>query len=273
MMPGKETTLRRASVALMTLLLAASMAACGGGRKATQEPAAGTAGTVAPTSPAPTQTSSLPQGGQPVRLDPARFTAQIDNPWWPMTPGSRWTYRETDGQGNEQRIEVTVTGRTKRILGIDARVVHDVATSNGQVQEDTYDWYAQDNQGNVWYLGEDTKEYQNGKVTSTEGSWQAGVDGAQPGVLVPAHPKPGMAYRQEYYKGQAEDGAQVLSLGRKATVPYGMFSSLVVTKEFTPLEPDVVEHKFYAPGVGQVLAITVSGGSSREELVRFEHAP
>jgi hypothetical protein len=151
--------------------------------------------------------------------------------------------------------------------------VHDVATSNGQVQEDTYDWYVQDDQGNVWYMGEDTKEYQNGKVTSTEGSWQGGVDGAQPGVLIPAHPNPRMAYRQKYYKGQAEDGAQVLSLGKQAKVPYGLFDHALITKEFPPLEPDVIEHKFYAPGVGPVLAITVSGGSSREELVQFGHTP
>ena len=272
--------MRRTSVTLIALLLAAATAACGGG-KASREPAAAPSGTTAAqssqaptqTSRAPTQASTLPHGGEPVHLDPARFTARIDNPWWPMTPGNRWVYRETDAQGNQQRIEVTVTNQTKRILGIDARVVHDVATTNGQVQEDTYDWYAQDDRGNVWYMGEDTKEYQNGKVTSTEGSWQAGVDGAQPGILIPAHPKPGMAYRQEYYKGQAEDGAQVLSLGRRAKVPYGVFGNLVITKEFTPLEPGVVEHKFYAPGVGQVLAVTVSGGSSREELVEFRHAP
>jgi hypothetical protein len=273
MMPGKEMTLRRASAALLALALAASVAACSQGRKATPEPAAATTVSAVPASPAATQTSRLPRGAEPVRLDPARFTAQIDNPWWPMVRGNRWVYRETDAQGNEQRIEVTVTGKTKKIMGIDARVVHDVATTNGQVQEDTYDWYAQDDQGNVWYMGEDTKEYQNGKVTSTEGSWQGGVDGAQPGVLIPAHPKPGMAYRQEYYKGQAEDAAQVLSLRRKAKVPYGAFANLVITKEFTPLEPNVVEHKFYAPGVGQVLAITVAGGSSREELVQFRHAP
>jgi len=266
--------MRRASIALMTLLLAASVAACGGGgRTATRESAAATTGRTAQPSKAPAQTSRLPRGGTPVRLDPARFTAEIDNPYWPMAPGSRWVYRETDAEGNDQRVEVTVTSETKKILGIDARVVHDVATSNGQVQEDTYDWYAQDDLGNVWYMGEDTKEYQNGKVTSTEGSWQGGVAGAQPGVLIPAHPRPGMAYRQEYLKGQAEDAAQVLSLGRKAKVPYGEFANLVITKEFTPLEPGVVEHKFYAPGIGQVMAITVSGGSSREELVRFEHAP
>jgi hypothetical protein len=276
MMPGKETFMRRASVALLALLLAASAGACSRGGKAAPESAA-TSGTAAPASPAPTQTptqaSPLPSGGVPVHLDPARFTARIDNPWWPMKPGNRWVYRETDAQGNEQRIDVTVTGRTKKILGIEARVVHDVASSNGQVVEDTYDWYAQDDQGNVWYMGEDTKEYQNGRVASTEGSWEGGVDGAQPGVVVPAHPRPGMAYRQEYYKSQAEDAAQVLSLGRKAKVPYGAFANLLITKEFTPLEPGVVEHKFYAPGVGQVLAVTVSGGSSREELVQFQHTP
>ncbi len=265
--------MRRASVALLALLLAASTAACSQGGKATPESATPTTGTAAQPSRAPTRASTLPHGGEPVHLDPARFTARIDNPWWPMTPGSRWVYRETDAQGGEQRIEVTVTGRTRKIMGIEARVVHDVASSNGQVVEDTYDWYAQDDQGNVWYMGEDTKEYQDGKVVSTEGSWQGGVDGAQPGVLVPARPRPGMAYRQEYYKGQAEDAAQVLSLGRKAEVPYGAFADLLITKEFSPLEPGVVEHKFYAPGVGQVLAITVSGGSSREELVQFQHAP
>ena len=271
--------MRRASVALLALLLAASVAACSGGRKATPESAAAPTGTAAATigtaaqpSPAPSRPSRLPRGGEPVHLDPAHFTAQIDNPYWPMAPGSRWVYRETDAQGNDQRIQVTVTRTTKKILGIDARVVHDVATTNGQVQEDTYDWYAQDDQGNIWYMGEDTKEYQSGKVTSTEGSWQGGVDGAQPGILVPAHPNPGLAYRQEYYKGQAEDGAQVLSLGRKAKVPYGMFDHVLITKEFTPLEPGVVEHKFYAPRVGPVLAITVSGGSSREELVEFRQA-
>jgi hypothetical protein len=272
MLPGKETTLRRASIALMTLLLAASMAACGGGRTATRQSAA-TTGTTARPSKAPTQTSTLPRGGEPVRLDPARFTAQIDNPYWPMAPGSRWVYREADAEGNEQRVEVTVTSKTKKILGIDARVVHDIATSNGQVQEDTYDWYAQDDQGNVWYMGEDTKEYKDGTVASTEGSWQGGVDGAQPGILVPAHPNPGMAYRQEYYKGQAEDGAQVLRLGMRVKGPAGMFDHVLVTKEYTPLEPDVVEHKFYAPGVGQVLAITVSGGTSRQELLQFKNAP
>jgi hypothetical protein len=211
----------------------------------------------------------LPRGSEPVELDPADFTIRIDNPYWPMTPGSRWVYRERDSEGNEQRVVVTVTRETKRIMGIEARVVHDVVTENGRLKEDTYDWYAQDERGNVWYLGEDTKEYEHGKVSSTEGSWEAGVDGAQPGVIVPARPKVGLTYREEYYEGKAEDAAQVLSVDERVTVPYGSFGHVVMTKNFTPLDPNVLEHKFYARRVGPVLAISVSGGSDREELVRF----
>jgi len=215
----------------------------------------------------------LPQGSEPVSLDPADFTNRIDNPYWPMTPGSRWVYHGTDAEGNEERIEVTVTDNTKEILGIEARVVHDVVTVNGQVKEDTYDWYAQDTWGNLWYLGEDTKEYENGVVSSTEGSWQAGVEGAQPGIILPADPEVGMVYRQEYYEGEAEDRAEVLSLNEQVSVPYGSFDGVLKTADSTPLEPDVLEHKLYAPGVGPVLAVTVSGGSTREELVEFTSSP
>jgi hypothetical protein len=222
---------------------------------------------VATTAATVPQASPLPRGGEPVRLDPSRFTSRIDNPYWPMTVGTRWVFREGD-----QDNVVTVTNQTKRIMGIEARVVHDIVTSNGQLVEDTLDWYAQDAQGNIWYMGEDTKEYENGKVVSTAGSWQGGVDGAQPGILLPANPRPGMAYRQEYLKGQAEDAAQVLSLSQRVRVPFGSFDRVLTTKDYTPLEPSVVEHKFYARGVGPVLAITVSGGSAREELVRFERS-
>jgi hypothetical protein len=226
-------------------------------------------------SPPPTPRShpTFPNEGEPVRLDPGQFTTRIDNRWWPMTPGSRWVYRESDGEGSIQRVQVTVTDQTKTITGIQARVVHDVVTEDGQLVENTYDWHAQDDQGNIWYLGEDTKEYENGKVVSTEGSWEAGVDGAQPGILLPADPKRDMAYRQEYYKGQAEDAARLLRLDMRARVPAGTFDQLLTTQDSTPLEPNLLEHKFYAPGVGPVLAITLKGGSSREELVRFKLAP
>jgi len=264
---------RRASPTLLLALLVAITTACTSGGGQSKAPSS-TQAPSAPAQSAPTtagsvpQAARLPRGGQPVRLDPAQFTSRINHPYWPMTPGSRWVYRE-----GEQQDEVTVTRQTKKIMGIDARVVHDVATVNGQVQEDTLDWYAQDAQGNIWYMGEDTKEYKNGKVVSTAGSWQAGVHGAQPGILLPANPRPGMAYRQEYLKGQAEDAAQVLSLRQQVRVPFGSFDRVLTTKDYTPLEPSVVEHKFYAQGVGPVLAITVSGGSGREELLRFEHRP
>jgi len=211
----------------------------------------------------------LPRGSEPVTLDPAKFTTRIDNPYWPMRPGSRWVYRETDAQGHRQRIEVTVTNQTRKVAGVTARVVHDVASENGRVIENTFDWYAQDRAGNVWYLGEDTKEYENGRVVSTEGSWEAGVDGAQAGVIVPAKPRVGMRYRQEYYAGKAEDAARVLSIDEQAQVRYGHFTGVLLTKDYTPLEPKILEYKLYAKGVGPVLALTVSGGGDREELVRF----
>jgi hypothetical protein len=215
-------------------------------------------------------TPALPTGAEPVDLDPADFSTRIDNPYWPMAVGSKWVYRETDKEGGKRRIEVTVTNRTRRIMGIEARVVHDLVTEDGEPVEDTYDWYAQDDEGNVWYLGEDTKEFENGEVASTKGSWEAGVDGAQPGVVVPAEPKPGLVYRQEYYEGEAEDAAEILSLEERVRVPLGSFDNVLETKDSTPLEPDLLEHKYYAKGVGPVLAVTVSGGSDREELLSFD---
>jgi hypothetical protein len=208
--------------------------------------------------------ASLPQGDEPANLEAGDFVARIDNPYWPMALGSKWTYRE-----DEQRVEVTVTGRTKEILGITATVVHDLVTEDGVLVEDTYDWYAQDKDGNIWYLGEDTKEYENGKVKSTEGSWEAGVDGAEAGILLPGEPEVGLRYRQEYYDGEAEDAGEILSLDEKAEVPFGSFDAVLMTKDTTPLEPDVLEHKFYAKGVGPVLVLAISGGSGREELLSF----
>jgi hypothetical protein len=150
--------------------------------------------------PAAVAAQQLPRGGEPVTLDPADFTTRIDNPYWPMRPGSRWVYRETDSEGARQRVVVTVTRRTKLIAnGIRARVVHDVVTEDGKPVEVTDDWYAQDRTGNVWYLGEATTEYENGKPATTEGSFEAGVDGAQPGIIMPAKPRPRLSYRQEYY--------------------------------------------------------------------------
>jgi hypothetical protein len=250
---------RRALLAVTIVLLAGSTVLLGGGHPTVVE--------------RPAAAASLPLGGEPVQLDPAHFTARIDHPYWPMRPGSRWTYRQTGKGGAARRIEVTVTDRTRTILGIRARVVHEVVTEDGEVTEDTYDWYAQDDQGNVWYLGENTRKLDDGKVTSTEGSWQAGVRGAQPGILLPASPNPGMVYRQEYDGALAQDTAAVLSLGQRAKVPSGLFDHVLVTKEFTPLEPGLLKHDFYALGVGPVLSLTVSGGADREELLSYAPAP
>jgi len=203
-----------------------------------------------------------------MKLDPADFTTNIDNPYWPMRPGSHWVYREVEN-GETQRVDVTVLDKTKVLAGITARVVHDQVTRKGQVLENTYDWYAQDSHGNLWYLGEDTAEYENGKLKTKEGTWAAGVDGAEPGVVVPASPKQGMRYREEYYAGHAEDGAEVLSANSQVQVPFGRFRNAVLTRNFSSIEPTVEEMKLYAKGVGPVMELLVSGGSGRTELLSY----
>jgi hypothetical protein len=187
-----------------------------------------------------------------------------------MRPGSRWVYRETAPDGTRQRVVVTVTNRTKLIAnGVTARVVRDVVTERGEPVEVTDDWYAQDRAGNVWYLGESTRDYEDGEVVSTAGSFEAGVDGAQAGVVMPARPRRGLRYRQEHYAGHAEDRARVVSLREQAEVPFGHFRRVLMTRDVNPLEPKVLEFKFYARGIGPVLAVGVSGGADREELVSF----
>jgi hypothetical protein len=221
----------------------------------------------------PAASSDLPQGSEPVELDPAEFTTEIDNPYWPMAVGSRWVYRETDQEGAEQRVVVTVTDRTKEIAnGVEARVVRDVVsdTKTGEPVEITDDWYAQDAEGNIWYMGEETAEYENGKIVTREGSFEAGADGAQPGIIMPANPEPGMEYRQEYYEGEAEDEGAIVALDAQAEVPAGHYEPVLMTEDTNPLEPKILEFKFYAEGVGPVLAVSVSGGSDREDLLSFE---
>jgi hypothetical protein len=278
-MSTRPRSIRKVAVATA---LGAALAACGSSSStAPPPPTAPTASPVATPSnaaassvpPASSAPPSFPlsQGSESITLDPALFVGvPLDHPFWPMAPGSKWTYRETDAEGTEQLVEVTVTGDTKEILGIPATVVHDLVTEDGENVEDTLDWYAQDTFGNLWYLGEDTKEYDKGKVVSTEGSWEAGVDGAQPGIILPADPQVGMAYRQEYYAGQAEDGAEILALDKHVDVPFGSFDGVLETSDFTPLEPDVEEHKFYARDVGPVEVLQTSGGTSHEQLLTFE---
>jgi hypothetical protein len=219
------------------------------------------------------RSSGLPQGDDPVHLKPTDFTANIDNPQWPMTVGSKWIYRVVDtSDGSVNRDVITVTPRTKLIAdGIEARVVRDIVTDHGTPVEVTKDWYAQDKRGNVWYFGEHTVEFVNGKPVDN-GSWEAGVDGNMPGVALPAKPRVGLTYREEYAKGVAEDQSRVLALDGQAQVPAGHFKPVLMTEDFSPIEPGVSELKFYAKGSGQaVLAVDVSGGSDMEQLVKYTH--
>jgi hypothetical protein len=216
----------------------------------------------------------LPQGADPVTLDPATFSTAIDNVYWPMTPGTRWVYRETSPDGDELTDVVTVTYDTRKIAdGITARVVRDTGYRGEELIEDTFDWYAQDQNGAIWYLGEDTAEFENGALTSTGGSFEAGVDGALPGIAIPADPVPGMTYRQEFYSGQAEDNGEILASDEMVEVPAGLYDGVLMTRDTATTEPDVEEHKFYAPGVGPVLSFDIAGGSGREELIRIETVP
>jgi hypothetical protein len=213
----------------------------------------------------------LPQGSEPVKLDPADFTLEIDNPYWPMRPGSRWVYRETDTTGGKQKVVVTVTRRTKTVAGVKARVVRDVATEHGKPVEITEDWYAQDKAGNVWYLGEDVRNYKNGKLADRRGSFEAGVRGAQAGVVMPADPRPGLAYRQEYFKGEAEDRAAIVARGDdRVQVPAGFFAKdVLMTRELAATEPKTEELKFYVRGIGEVLSVHTDGDGERGELARY----
>ena len=215
--------------------------------------------------------SDLPQGSEHVELDPAEFTNDIDNPYWPMAPGSRWVYNEVE-DGEKMKVEVTVTDKRKVVDGIEVLVLRDVVSdaASGEPLEVTDDWYAQDSEGNIWYLGEDTAEYKNGKPVSKHGSFEAGVDGAEAGVILPADPEPGMSYREEYYAGEAEDVATVLSTSEQAEVPAGHYTDALMTSNVNPLEPKVQEYKLYAEGVGPVLVLLTSGSVGTEQLVSFE---
>ena len=223
-----------------------------------------------PTEPAPIPAASAAPvtGVYHPTVDPTAFSSTVDNPFFPLRPEMRWDYR-TRTEGGVETTVVVVTTKTRTIMGAPCVEVHDTVRLDGQVIEDTLDWYAQHRDGTVWYFGEDTKEYEDGKATTTEGSWEAGVNGAMPGIVMPANPTVGERYRQEFYRGHAEDIGEVLSLTDTAGVPTGSYTGVVKTKDTTPLEPKVLEHKYYASGVGPVLTIDVAGGGTRDELVRF----
>lgn len=194
---------------------------------------------------------------------------KIDNKYYPLKPGTVMTYKGTDEEGNSMLDIITVTTDTKEIQGISTRVVNDTVFVEGKLEETTNDWYAQDDNGNVWYMGEDTTDVTN-KKDPHEGSWESGVNGAKAGLIMLAEPKVGITYDQEFAKGVAEDKATVLSLDNNVTVVYGSYSNVIKTKEFSGLEPDVVEQKYYAANVGDIKEKTLKGSKEGIELVEVK---
>jgi hypothetical protein len=198
---------------------------------------------------------------------PTSFVRLVDNPWFPLRPGTTYVYRGAEGR-EPARDVLTVTHATKTIEGVRCTVIHDRLYLRGRLAEQTIDWYAQDAAGNVWYFGETTRELDaRGRVTSTEGSWEAGVDGAQAGIYMPAHPHVGQRGVQEHYKGHAEDHFAVLSLSATVRAPAVSSRHALLTREWTPLESGVVDHKLYVRDIGTVSEETVKGGTERLRLV------
>jgi hypothetical protein len=196
-----------------------------------------------------------------------RFAPRVDNPWFPLKPATVLVY-EGVKDGKPARDVVAVTRRTRVIDGVRCVVVHDRLYLRGRLAERTSDYYAQDRRGSVWYFGEATAELDaRGRVVSREGSWRAGVDGARAGIIMPARPRAGQRFEQEHYPGHAEDRFAVVTLDARLTVPYGAFTGLLRTKEWTPLEPGVLDAKWYARGIGQIAERTLRGGDERLELV------
>ena len=202
-------------------------------------------------------------------IDPANFVDTIDNPWFPATPGKKYIYEGQTEDGLE-RIEVYNTNETRIVMGVTCTVIRDTVSIGGELFEDTYDWFAQDIYGNVWYFGEDSKEFDDGEWDYS-GSWEAGVDGAYPGIIMFANPQVGVAYRQEYWEGEATDMGMVVSFGESLTVKYGSFDDLMVIRDWNPLEPEVVEHKYYAEGIGVIKEEVVFGDDPESvELIGIE---
>jgi hypothetical protein len=245
------------------LLVAAALLvleACDAGAPTATDPA--TSGTDAPV--------DLATGGFRPPFDPSNFVAQITNPYLPGIPGTAFRYRSVTPEGVEINT-VRYTRQTKQILGVTVTVIRDQVFLNGELTEDTFDWEAQDKQGNVWYFGEDTKELEDGKVVTTEGSWEAGKNGAKPGIIMLAHPKTGLTYIQEDAPDVAEDRGKALGLNAKVSVPYGSFDHCLQTLEWSLLERGIRDHKFYCSGVGFVKELSPNGGPVTNELVAITH--
>jgi len=197
------------------------------------------------------------------------FSARVDNPWFPLIAGTTYVYRGVK-DGHPSRDVVIVTRKTKLVDGVRCVVVDDRLYLSGYLGERTTEWYGQDKEGNVWYFGENTAELaKDGRITSTSGTWRAGVKGAKPGLYMFAHPRVGQTAQQEFYRGQAQDHFKVLSLHASVSAPYTSSTNALLTEEWTPLEPGVLDHKLYVRGIGTVLEQTVKGGNERAALVSF----
>jgi hypothetical protein len=203
-------------------------------------------------------------------IDPANFVTTVDNPLWPLVRGTGFHYRGVRGT-IAQRDDEVVTRQTTQILGVTCTVVRDTVSEGGHAVERTLDYYAQDKQGNVWYMGEDSFELQNGRFLKASDSWRSGVKGGKPGIIMPSQPKAGDRYRQEYYPhGSALDEAHVIGYEGPVTVPYGTFERVLVTSEFSPLEPQT-ELKYYVGGVGEISERVVKGHHEEFQLVSVSH--
>jgi hypothetical protein len=207
-----------------------------------------------------------------VKITPPDFVAEISNPYLPLIAGSKWIYEATFEDGTIERNKIEVLQETRDVNGVKATVVHDLVFVGDQIVEETYDWYAQDKDGNVWYLGEEVDNYENGVLADHTGSWEWGKDGALPGIMMWADPSAHLneEYYQEYYAGEAEDKGQVLSMNENVTVPFGAFDSVLKTYDFSSLDPDLKENKFYAKGIGVIKEVDQLSG---EEVVLIEFTP
>jgi hypothetical protein len=214
----------------------------------------------------PTTRESTMRASYSPSINPSDFTTTVDNRYFPLKPGTTFVYRGKTKNATERDV-MSVTHSTKQIMGVKCVVVDDRVWAHGKLSEKTFDWYAQDKEGNVWYFGENTKEYKDTGKVSTEGSWEASRDGADPGVIMQAHPKVGQTYRQEYEKGVAGDMAKVLALNGSVKVPFSSFDHAVVTREWSPLEPGVVARKYYGAGAGDIKEVAVKGPLETLELV------
>ena len=242
------------AIGVMSALIAVAFAGVAGASSAAQ-------------TPGPIKSGAGP--GWPKTLSPSDFVSRVDNPYFPLKPGSKYRYKGNK-EGTRMTDALRVTHRTKTILGVKTTVVHDVVRMHHRPEEVTNDFYAQDRDGNVWYFGEATKELdRHGNIISTEGSFKAGVNGARAGLYIPGHPKVGDTARQEFYKGHAEDHFKVLDKKAHVSVPFVSTNKALRTKEWTPLEAGVVDNKYYVRGVGTVREVAVKGPVERLELVSF----